>query len=145
MVKTSCYPVKRCYFSLKNMKKQQKTDYFLITPNPHFSAELFSDTRLRQGVPAGVLTYVEDCSAAVQRSSREKKPLKSPRGETLVSSENPRHFHYPLFVKTNPFSRTQESPQILAVVSLTAIYTPKITKKTNPNEPKTNPNSKRPK
>ena len=47
-----------------------------------FSEELFSDTRLRQGPPAGVQVYVEDWTAAVQRSSREKKPLKSPRGQT---------------------------------------------------------------
>ncbi len=31
----------------------------------HFSEELFSDTRLRQGPPAGVHVYVEDWIAAV--------------------------------------------------------------------------------
>ncbi|HEG42698.1 MAG TPA: hypothetical protein ENH94_01480 [Phycisphaerales bacterium] len=56
---------------------------FFTTSKHHFSAELFSDTRLRQGPPAGVLVYVEDWTAAVQRSSRKKKPLKSPRGQTV--------------------------------------------------------------
>ncbi len=67
----------------KNVKKHEKMNTKLHKQN-HFSAELFSDTRLRQGPPAGVLTYVEDWTAAVQRRSREKKPLKSPRGETII-------------------------------------------------------------
>ena len=76
----------------KNGTKPIKANFF-TTPNSHFSAELFSDTRLRQGVPASVLTYVEDCSAAVKRSSREKKPLKSPRGakiKKMKSKPNPK-------------------------------------------------------
>ena len=107
---------------VKNMEKQQKTDYFFTAPNPHFSVELFSDTRLRQRPPArhtaGVsiveLVYVEDWTAAGECCCRQKKPLKlvpvcfrqgSPRGETGRYTrfywENP-HFRAPLFVKANP-------------------------------------------
>jgi hypothetical protein len=42
-----------------------------------FSVELFSDTRLSQQLTGGVLKYFEDWLAGVQRSSRQKKPLKS--------------------------------------------------------------------
>ena len=42
-----------------------------------FSAELFSDTRFSQQPAGGVLKYSEDWLAGVQRSSRQKKPLKS--------------------------------------------------------------------
>ena len=38
-------------------------------PKPHFSAELFSDTRLRQGPPAGVLVYVDAC----KKYSKDKR------------------------------------------------------------------------
>ena len=75
---------------------------FFTTLKPHFSAELFSDTRLRQEPPAGCkngdwlvpaegrVVPVPFFATAVQRSSRQKKPLKlvpacikqgSPRGE----------------------------------------------------------------
>ena len=42
-----------------------------------FSEELFSDTRLSQQPAGGVLKYSEDWLAGVQRSIRQKKPLKS--------------------------------------------------------------------
>ena len=42
-----------------------------------FSAELLLDTRLSQQPAGGVLKYFEDWLAGVQRSSRQKKPLKS--------------------------------------------------------------------
>jgi hypothetical protein len=41
-----------------------------------FSAELFSDTRLSQQPTGGVLLHIEDWLEGVQRSSRQKKPLK---------------------------------------------------------------------
>jgi len=41
-----------------------------------FSTELFSDTRLSQQQTGGVLLHIEDWLAGVQRSSRQKKPLK---------------------------------------------------------------------
>jgi hypothetical protein len=44
---------------------------------PLFSAELFSDTRLSQQQTGGVLLHIEDWLEGVQRSSRQKKPLKS--------------------------------------------------------------------
>ena len=43
-----------------------------------FSEELFSDTRLSQQQTGGVLLHIEDWLAGVQRSSRKKKPLKTP-------------------------------------------------------------------
>ena len=45
-------------------------------PAPLFSEELFSDTRLSQQPTGGVLLHIEDWLAGVQRSSRQKKPLK---------------------------------------------------------------------
>jgi len=49
-------------------------------PNQHsiilFSAELFSDTRLSQQPTGSVHLHIEDWLAGVQRSSRQKKPLK---------------------------------------------------------------------
>ena len=42
-----------------------------------FSEELFSDTRLSQQPTGGVLLHIEDWLAGVQRSSRQKKPLKN--------------------------------------------------------------------
>ncbi len=47
----------------KNKEMKSKPNFF-TTPKPHFSAELFSDTRLRQGPPASVLVYVEDWTAS---------------------------------------------------------------------------------
>ena len=46
-----------------------------------FSAELFSDTRLSQQQTGGVLLHIEDWLAGVQRSSRQKKPLKTTKME----------------------------------------------------------------
>ena len=51
----------------------------LATRNPSFllfSEELFSDTRLSQQPTGSVHLHIEDWLAGVQRSSRQKKPLK---------------------------------------------------------------------
>ena len=78
----------KAFFS-KNPKGNEPKRSQLNPIKPNFSAELFSDTRLRQGAPGSVQVYVEDCSAAVQRSSRKKKPLKSPRGEIKIWGAKP--------------------------------------------------------
>ena len=42
-----------------------------------FSEELLPDTRLSQQQTGGVQLHIEDWLAGVQRSSRQKKPLKT--------------------------------------------------------------------
>ncbi len=62
-------------------------------PNQHsiilFSAELFSDTRLSQQPTGGVLKYFEDWLAGVQRSSRQKKPLKRSIKKRVIMQNKP--------------------------------------------------------
>ncbi len=62
-------------------------------PNQHsiilFSAELFSDTRLSQQPTGGVLKYFEDWLAGVQRSSRQKKPLKRSIRKRVIMQNKP--------------------------------------------------------
>ena len=70
----------------KNKKMKSKPNF--KTPHPNFSEELFSDTRLRQWSTGGVQVYVEDWTAAVQRRSRTKKPLKSPRGAKIKNTKS---------------------------------------------------------
>jgi len=53
-----------------------------------FSAELFSDTRLSQQPTGGVLLHIEDWLAGVQRSSRKKKPLKTPINQKPLNMQN---------------------------------------------------------
>ncbi|HEG44623.1 MAG TPA: hypothetical protein ENH94_11310 [Phycisphaerales bacterium] len=109
---------------------------FFTTSKPHFSAacpaialgrrrKLFSDTRLRQGPPAGCkngdwlvpaegrVVPVPFFATAVQRRSREKKPLKlvpacikqgSPRGETKINPNKPN------FKSAKRTSRVEVSP-----------------------------------
>ncbi len=84
----------------KNFFMESKANFF-TTPNPNFSAELFSDTRLRQEPPAGCkngdwlvpaegrVVPVPFFATAVQRSSRQKKPLRSPRGENAIMRNEP--------------------------------------------------------
>ena len=83
----------------KNGTKPIKANLKPIS-KPHFSAELLSDTRLRQGPPAGVQVYVEDWTAAVQRSSRKKKPLKSPRGAKIKNTKSKPNFGNHQFTST---------------------------------------------
>ncbi len=93
----------------KNFFMKSKPNFF-TTIKPHFSAELFSDTRLRQEPPAGCkngdwlvpaegrVVPVPFFVTAVQRSCRQKKPLKlvpacikqgSPRGENAIMRNEP--------------------------------------------------------
>ncbi len=59
-----------------------------------FSAELFSDTRLSQQPTGGVHLHIEDWLAGVQRSSRQKKPLKRSKQTQFAESPNERNlFH----------------------------------------------------
>jgi hypothetical protein len=64
-------------------------------PNQHpiilFSAELFSDTRLSQQLTGGVLLHIEDWLAGVQRSSRQKKPLKRSKQTQFPEYPNERN------------------------------------------------------
>jgi hypothetical protein len=53
-----------------------------------FSAELFSDTRLSQQPTGGVLLHIEDWLAGVQRSSRQKKPLKTQINQKWMIMQN---------------------------------------------------------
>ena len=78
------------------------------------------------------------CKSVAKTNKNMKKMTKTRfLGNATIPSPfppNPRLFHYPLFVKANPISRTQESPQPLAAQTLTAINTPKTTKKANPKQ-----------
>jgi hypothetical protein len=99
-----------------------------------FSAELFSDTRLSQQLTGGVLKYSEDWLAGVQRSSRQKKPLKSDQNGIIMQNKpnfmpflSPKsRFHQ----KTNP-NKPKNKP----------IFTPKnpLKAKTNPIQTQSNP------
>ncbi len=66
------------------------THHLFLACNPSFllfSEELFSDTRLSQQPTGGVLLHIEDWLAGVQRSSRQKKPLKMQNKPNLLSAK----------------------------------------------------------
>jgi len=68
----------------------------LATRNPSFllfSEELFSDTRLSQQPTGSVHLHIEDWLAGVQRSSRQKKPLKMQNKPNLLSAEMKLNFY----------------------------------------------------
>ena len=132
---------------VKNMKKQQKTAHNHQT---HFSAELFSDTRLTQGPPAGCkngdwlvpaegrVVPVPFFATAVQRSSREKKPLKSLRkGKPHLSSETQRQ--KPNFAKRTQFQQPDPHPNSRNNKELQQITPKPPPQKRTQSKPNTNP------
>ena len=65
------------------------THHLFLACNPSFllfSEELFSDTRLSQQPTGGVHLHIEDWLAGVQRSSRQKKPLKMQNKPNLLKT-----------------------------------------------------------
>ncbi len=66
-----------------------------------FSEELLPDTRLSQQQTGGVQLHIEDWLAGVQRSSRQKKPLKTILGPLHLSRVL---YKSALLCKTNPIS-----------------------------------------
>jgi hypothetical protein len=106
-------------------------------PNQHsiilFSAELFSDTRLSQQPTGGVHLHIEDWLAGVQRSSRQKKPLKMQNkpnslnalmNVNTVTTKNYENKRLADMAETNPI-QTQFKPNSKPIQTQ--------------NEPKTNP------
>ena len=104
-------------------------------PATLFSVELFSDTRLSQQPAGGVLKYSEDWLAGVQRSSRQKKPLKS---STILNAFMQNKPNLCRFYAKNPDSaqkRTQTNP-------IQTQFKPIFTTKNQPQtqiKPNTNP------
>ena len=82
------------------------THHLFLACNPSFllfSEELFSDTRLSQQPTGGVHLHIEDWLAGVQRSSRQKKPLKTILGSS-TSVENPLQIT-PFYAKQTQFPK----------------------------------------
>jgi len=73
-----------------------------------------------------------------QKKQTQLKPISTPPKTLTFIGRTPVFETYFLW-KTNPISQIQESLQPLAKERLTTFFTPKSTKKTNPNKPKTNP------
>ncbi len=94
-----------------------------------FSEELLPDTRLSQQQTGGVQLHIEDWLAGVQRSSRQKKPLKTILGtSTLVES--------PLQI----VSFMQNEPNFLETqINVTSFYTKDYENKRLADAAKTNP------
>jgi len=111
-------------------------------PNQHsiilFSAELFSDTRLSQQPTGGVLKYFEDWLAGVQRSSRQKKPLKRSIKKRVIMQNKPNFQNAQMNVNT-VITKDYENKRLYRCVKTNPIQT-QYNPKTNPIcvEPKMN-------
>ena len=107
------------------------THHLFLACNPSFllfSEELFSDTRLSQQPTGGVHLHIEDWLAGVQRSSRQKKPLKMQNKPNL------------LYTQMNISSAITMNYE-----QLTMNYANKNKPNSKPIKPNTNPISEKPK
>ncbi len=111
-----------------------------------FSEELLPDTRLSQQQTGGVQLHIEDWLAGVQRSSRQKKPLKTILGSS-TSVESP--LQISSFMQNKPnFLDAQINVTSFIIKDYGNFYLLERRKNkanTNPIQTQTNPIPERPK